>query len=131
MAEGLFRHEGGDYLEVFSAGTQPARVRLEAIGVLKEIGIDISGHRSKSVNEFAEQYFDYVVTVCDNARQSCPVFFDATKRIHWSIEDPALEEGPEDVRLAAFRKIRDEIHGRIIEFLKGFSHSGGHIQEGN
>src|SRR5512146_1820410 len=84
--EGLFRAEGGDDFEVFSAGTKPSSVRPEAIGVMKEIGIDISRHRSKSVDEFVGQPFDYVVTVCDNARDTCPAFPAGTERIHWSFE---------------------------------------------
>src|SRR6185369_17600255 len=88
MGEGLFRERGGDTYEVFSAGSKPSRVRPEAIAVMREIGIDISGHRSKSVDEFAGQSFDYVVTVCDNARDNCPLFPGGAKRIHWSLDDP-------------------------------------------
>jgi len=84
MGEGLFRDEGGGGYEVSSAGTKPSQVRPEAIAVMREIGIDISGNRSKSVDEFAGQAFDFVVTVCDSARDNCPVFPGATKRIHWS-----------------------------------------------
>src|SRR5215831_17532539 len=97
MAEGLLRHEGGDRFEVFSAGTKPSHVRLEAIAVLDEIGIDISGHRSKSVNEFIGQGFDYVITVCDHAKELCPIFPGKTKHLHWSLEDPADVKGPEEV----------------------------------
>jgi arsenate reductase len=82
MGEGLFRTEGGGEFDVFSAGTKPSSVRPEATAVMKEIGIDISGHRSKSVDEFIGQPFDYVVTVCDNARDTCPVFPAGTERIH-------------------------------------------------
>ena len=81
--------------EVASAGTKPSHVRPEAIAAMHEIGIDISGHRSKSVDEFAGQAFDYVITVCDNAKESCPVFPASTKRIHWSLEDPAAVQGTE------------------------------------
>src|SRR5690348_2653956 len=80
MAEGLLRHDAGDRFDVFSAGTRPTQVRPEAIAVMQELGIDISGHRSRSVDEFAGQDFDYVVTVCDNARASCPVFPAGTKQ---------------------------------------------------
>jgi arsenate reductase len=118
MGEGLFRHEGGNGWEVRSAGTHPSRVRPEAIAVMREIGIDISGHRSKSVDEFAGQNFDYVVTVCDNARDNCPVFPAAVKRIHWSFEDPAAVKGSEDLRLAEFRRIRDQISERVTEFFR-------------
>ena len=117
MAEGLFRHEGGDRYEVFSAGTRPSLVRPEAIAVLAELGIDISGHRSKSVDEFVGQPLDLVITVCDNAKESCPVFPGRTARLHWPFEDPAHVEGTEDKRKAAFRKVRDQIRQRIQTFL--------------
>jgi arsenate reductase len=113
MAEGLLRHHAGDRFEVFSAGTKPTQVRPEAIAVMQELGIDISGHRSKSVGDFAGQGFDYVVTVCDNAKASCPVFSGTTKRIHWSFDDPAAVEGSQEQRLAAFRRVRDELRGRL------------------
>jgi arsenate reductase len=118
MGEGLFRAEGGERFEVFSAGTKPGYVRPEAIAVMKELGIDISNHRSKSVDEFSGQAFDYVVTVCDNARDNCPVFPARTERIHWSLEDPAAVEGSETERLSAFRRIRDQIHARVKSFLQ-------------
>jgi arsenate reductase len=117
MAEGLLRHEAGDRFEVFSAGTRPSHVRPEAIAVMAEIGLDISGHRSKSVDEFAGQDLDFVITVCDNAKETCPVFPAAVKRLHWPFEDPAAVEGSEELRKAAFRRIRDRIHGRIMVFL--------------
>src|SRR5579862_5316314 len=107
MAEGLLRHDGGPSFEVESAGTKPSFVRPEAIAVMREIGIDISGHRSKSVDEFAGQAFDFVITVCDNARESCPIFPAATQRIHWSLDDPAAVQGAEEERLPAFRHVRD------------------------
>ena len=116
MAEGLLRHDGGPEYEVFSAGTHPSHVRPEAIQVMREAGIDISGHRSKSVEEFANQHFDYVITVCDNAKESCPVFPATTKRIHWSLEDPAAVQGSEDQRLAEFRRIRDQIRTHLRQF---------------
>ncbi len=118
MAEGLFRAEGGGGFEIFSAGTKPGSVRPEAIAVMREIGIDLSGHRSKSVDEFSGQSFDYVVTVCDNARDACPVFPAGTQRIHWSFEDPAAVQGGELERLAAFRRIRDGIHERVSAFYR-------------
>jgi arsenate reductase len=119
MAEGLLRHEGGDRFEVFSAGTKPSRVRPEAIEAMAEIGIDISKHRSKSVDEFVGQDLDYVITVCNNAKETCPVFPGATRRLHWPFDDPAAVEGSDAVRRAAFRRIRDQIHGRIMVFLGG------------
>ncbi len=118
MGEGLFREQGGTGYEVFSAGTRPSQVRPEAIEVMREIGIDISGHRSKSVEEFAGQSFDFVVTVCDSARDNCPVFPGGTERIHWSLEDPAAVQGTEEVRLAAFRQIRDQLRERVKAFVR-------------
>jgi arsenate reductase len=125
MAEGLLRHDGGPAFEVSSAGTKPSHVRPEAIEAMKEIGIDISGHRSKSVDEFAGQEFDYVVTVCDNAKESCPVFPGRTERIHWSFEDPAAVEGDWETRLAAFRRIRDEIREQFRELPRIARDAGG------
>jgi arsenate reductase len=113
MAEGLLRHDAGDRFDVFSAGTRPTQVRPEAITVMQEMGIDISGHRSKSVDEFAGHDFDYVVTVCDNAKASCPTFPGHTSQIHWSFDDPAAVEGPQEQRLAAFRHVRDELRDRL------------------
>jgi arsenate reductase len=117
MGESLFRQAASDRYEVFSAGTKPGLVRPEAITVMREIGIDISGHRSKSVEEFAGQELDLVITVCDNAKESCPVFPGSTQRLHWPFEDPAAVAGSEEQRLAAFRSIRDQIQGRIQLFL--------------
>src|SRR5688572_31743613 len=96
MAEGLLRHDAGDRFEVRSAGTAPTRVRPEAVEVMKEVGIDISRHRSKSVDEFAEQEFDYVLTVCDHARETCPIFPGHTNRLHQSFKDPAIVERSEE-----------------------------------
>lgn len=109
MAEGIIRHLFGDRFEVFSAGTHPSLVRHEAIKAMAEIGIDISGHRSKSVEEFAGREIDYVLTVCDNARENCPYFPARTNVIHHSFDDPASVEGDEETRLSAFRKVRDQI----------------------
>jgi arsenate reductase len=120
MAEGLLRKAVGDHFEIFSAGTRPSSVRPEAIAVMAEIGIDISGQRSKSVDEFIGRPFRYVITVCDNARESCPVFPAQTERLHWSIEDPAAVEGTPAERAAAFRRIRDQMARRIGEFAAGF-----------
>ncbi len=117
MAEGLVRHDAGDRFEVFSAGTRPSQVRPEAIAVMRELGIDISGHRSKSVDEFAGQSFDYVLTVCDNARESCPFFPVKTAVLHRSFEDPAAFQGSEEERLAGFRRVRDEMR----RYLRGLT----------
>jgi len=117
MAEGLLRDLAGDRFEVASAGVAPAQVRPEAITAMRELGIDISQQRSKSVDEFANQNFDYVITVCDNANEQCPVFPANTKRIHWSFTDPAAARGDEESRLQVFRKIRDEILAQLRLFV--------------
>jgi arsenate reductase len=119
MAEGLLRHDAGNVYEVFSAGINPTHVRPEAITVMREVGIDISGHRSKSVEEFAGQDFDYVITVCDNAKESCPVFPAKTKLVHWSIADPAAVQGSQGEALTTFRRVRDELRARLQAFAKG------------
>jgi arsenate reductase len=116
MAEGLLRHDAGDRLDVESAGTRPGSVRPEAIAVMQELGIDISQQRSKHVDEFAGQPFDYVITVCDNARESCPAFFGAAKKLHHSFDDPAAVNAPETDRLALFRRVRDELR-RYLQSL--------------
>ncbi len=118
MAEGLLRHDAGDRFAVESAGTKPSSVRKEAIEALRELGIDISGHRSKHVQEFDGQKFDYVITVCDNARESCPVFFGAAERLHHSFEDPAASAGSEEERMRAFRHVRDELREYLREFTR-------------
>lgn len=116
MGEGLFRSEVGDRFDVFSAGTRATFVRPEAVAVMAELGIDMSTHRSKTIDEFLGQEFAYVVTVCDNANESCPVFPAATRRIHWGLEDPAAVTGSEEERRAAFRRIRDELLVLVREF---------------
>ena len=115
MAEGILRQINGENYDVESAGLEPSHVRPEAIQAMREIGIDISGHRSKSVDEFTGQQFDYVITVCDNANESCPLYPAETERIHWSFSDPAAVTGSDDARLEAFRKVRDEILERLRE----------------
>jgi arsenate reductase len=117
MAEGLLRHDARERFEVESAGTKPGRVRPEAIAVMHEVGIDISGHRSKSVEEFAGRSFDYVLTVCDNAKEGCPIFAGHTNRLHQNFEDPAAALGSEEERTAVFRRVRDQIRN----YLKGFT----------
>jgi arsenate reductase (thioredoxin) len=121
MAEGLLRHDAGDRFEVESAGTKPSSVRPEAIAVMRELEVDISGHRSKSVEEFNGQHFDYVITVCDSARESCPVFFGSADRQHHSFDDPAALNGSEAERLAMFRRVRDELRA----YLNDFAHKEG------
>jgi len=118
MAEGILRNLGKGRIEAYSAGTHPSQVNPLAIEVMKEIGMDISSHRSKSVDEFTGQHFDVVITVCDKARESCPIFPAKTHRLHWSIEDPASVQGPEAERLDAFRRARDELRGRLEAFVQ-------------
>lgn len=117
MAEGLLRHDAGDRFEVESAGVKPSQVRPEAIAVMGEVGIDISCHRSKSVTEFEGQQFDYLITVCDNARETCPVFLGAAKQIHHSFEDPPPSSaGSDEERMTVFRRVRDELRNWLRDF---------------
>ncbi len=118
MAEGLFRQALGDRFEVYSAGPHPTAVRPEAIEVMREMDIDISGHRSKSVDEFIGLEFRYVITVCDNAKQSCPSFPGRAECLHWSFPDPAVAQGGENERREAFRRVRDQIAERIRAFAQ-------------
>lgn len=117
MAEGLLRHDAGGRFEVESAGTKPGQVRLEAIAVMRELGIDISGHRSKSVTEYDGQKFDFVITVCDSARETCPVFFGTAHKLHHSFEDPPPPSvGSDEERLTVFRRVRDELRRYLADF---------------
>jgi arsenate reductase (thioredoxin) len=118
MAEGLLRHLAGDRFDVDSAGVRPAGLNPTAVAAMQEIGIDISGHRSKSVDEFAGQPFEWVITVCDSAREACPVFPGAVSQLHWSFADPASATGSLEERMVVFRRVRDEIAGRLREFLE-------------
>ncbi len=117
MAEGWLRHLAGDHFEVFSAGTYAAGVNPTAIKVMGEMGIDISRHRSKRANELLSETFEYVITVCDNAREHCPIFPGTLQQLHWSVEDPARAQGSEEERLAFFRRLRDEIGQRVRGFV--------------
>ena len=116
MAEALLRHHGGDRFEVHSAGTHPRGLNPLTMRVLEEAGIDTSGARSKSVDEYLGQTFDYVVTVCDEARQVCPVFPGVHESLHWGYDDPAEAEGTEEERLAVFKKIFIQIGERVRQF---------------
>jgi arsenate reductase len=116
MAEGLLRQDAGARFQVFSAGTSPSQVRPEAIAVMREIGIDISGQRSKSVDELLGQPFDYVLTVCDNANENCPIFPGKTATIHRNFEDPAGIQGTDEERLAVFRRVRDQLRTYLKDF---------------
>jgi arsenate reductase len=117
MAEGIMNALYGDKFQAFSAGTNPSKVNPLAIEVLKEIGIDISHHRSKSIDEFKGETFDYVVTVCDNAKENCPYFPGGKKYVHRGFMDPASVEGTYEEKLSVFRKVRDEILNWIKEFF--------------
>jgi arsenate reductase (thioredoxin) len=121
MAEGLLRHDAGERFDVVSAGTKASFVRPEAIAVMRELGIDIAGHRSKNVDEFEGHRFDYVITVCDNAREPCPVFFGRAQKLHRDFEDPAAFTGSEEQRLALFRRVRDELRAYLRNFSKRFA----------
>ena len=120
MAEGLLRHLAGDRFEVMSAGTEATSVRPEATRAMAELGVDISGQSSKALERYLGETFDYVVTVCDDANETCPIFPGAKTRLHWSFRDPSRAEGSEEERLGVFRTVRDEIQDRIQkEFLDG------------
>ena len=117
MAEGLLRASAGDRYEVFSAGTEATAVRPEAIDVMREIGIDLAGHTSKTLEPFIGDKFHWLITVCDQARDACPTIPGARRQAHWSLHDPSAVEGDASARLAAFRAARDELRDRIHTFL--------------
>ena len=117
MAEGYFRNMVGDRLEVFSAGLAPSVVNPTAISVMKEDGVDISNQTSKNVDQFVGQQFDYIITVCDNAKEHCPNFPGKAERIHWSFEDPAEATGTDEEVFNVFRKVRNQIKEKIDEFI--------------
>jgi arsenate reductase len=117
MAEGFLRHMAGDRFEAASAGTEATRVHPLALRAMQEVGIDISGHRSKTVDALPGEPWDYVITVCDAANERCPLFPGRTTRLHWSFEDPSQATGSEDHRVAAFRRARDQIRARVADWL--------------
>ena len=117
MAEGFLRHHAGDRFEVESAGTEETRVNPLAVRVMGEVGVDLSSHRSKTLDQFLDRSWDQVITVCDHANERCPVFPRSAARLHWSFEDPSRATGTEEERLAVFRRIRDQIGGRIMDWL--------------
>jgi arsenate reductase (thioredoxin) len=120
MAEGLLRDLAGDQFEPFSAGTEATHVRPLAIRAMEEIGVDISGQESKTLDRYLDQPFDYVITVCDDANEACPFFPGAQSRLHWSFEDPSRAEGSDEERLEVFRRVRDEIKDRVqAELVNG------------
>jgi arsenate reductase len=117
MAEGFLRSLAGDRFEVASAGTETTRVHPLAIRAMADVGIDISRHTSKVVDEFVKQPWDYVITVCDAANEGCPVFPQKASRLHWSFEDPSRATGSDDQRLEVFRRVRDQINRRITDWI--------------
>jgi arsenate reductase len=119
MAEGWLRALAGDRFEVASAGTEATRVHPLAIRVMQEVGVDLAGHTSKTLDPYVGQPWDYVITVCDQANERCPLFPARTTRIHWSFDDPSRASGTENERLAVFRRVRDEIAARLRAWLAG------------
>jgi arsenate reductase len=117
MAEALVNHDLGGEYEAFAAGTEPSSVNSPAIAVMKELGIDISHKRSKGLDEFAGQKFDYVIALCSQADEACPVFFGGTKEIHLGFSDPAVAEGSGEEKIVVFRKVRDPIRDQVVGFL--------------
>jgi arsenate reductase len=124
MAEGILRYYGGSGVEVFSAGNQPSQVRAEAVQVMAEMGIDISQQYSKHLDEFTGQSFDYIITVCDQANEICPIFPGDPKRIHWSFPDPSAVEDPQE-RYQTYRQIAQELTRRINFLLTAARHTSG------
>lgn len=119
MAEGLVNHYLGDRFQAYSAGTEATRVNLLAIRVMARLGINISGHRSKTMDEFAGEQFDYVITLCGDANEKCPLFFGGVKRIHMGFSDPSKATGSDEDILAEFRRVRDEIKDWVINYFGG------------
>jgi arsenate reductase len=118
MAEGMARAWGGDRFEVFSAGTEATRVRPEAIRAMAEIGIDIGRQTSKTVERFLGEPMDWLVTVCDQAKEACPTLPGVRRTTHWSVDDPSAVDGDEPARMAAFRHARDDLQARVRAFLE-------------
>jgi arsenate reductase len=118
MAEAFLRARAGERFEAASAGTEATRVHPLAIQAMREVGIDLAGHTSKSLVGFVEQSWDYVITVCDTANERCPVFPGRTTRIHWSFSDPSQATGTDQERLQTFRRVRDQIHARLLQWLE-------------
>jgi arsenate reductase len=117
IAEGLLRHLGGDAFDVYSAGTEPGALHPLALDAMAEEGIDISGQRAKPVDDFVQQPFDYVITLCDQADETCPFFPNAAARLHWSFPDPSTAGGTHEERLAVFRRVRDGVRARVEELI--------------
>jgi arsenate reductase (thioredoxin) len=117
MAEGWLRHLAGDQFDVVSAGTHPVGLNPYAVMVMEEVGVDISHHVSERVDPYLEQPFDHIITVCDRAQETCPIFLHASSMKHWNFEDPARAKGTYEQQITVFRKIRDEIAERIRPFV--------------
>ena len=123
IAEALLRRDGGDRFEPFSAGMEATGVRPQTIRVLDELGMDWSAARSKTIAEFLDQPFDYVITVCDDARDACPVFPGATRTLHWNLVDPSVATGTEQERLSAFRQTVRDVEARLTPFIDAAMHA--------
>jgi arsenate reductase len=119
MAEGLINHDLGQRYQAFSAGTEATAVNPRAIKVMQELGIDISGQRSKTLDEFTEERFDYVITLCGDAHERCPLFWHGIERLHIGFHDPTKANGSEEEILAEFRRVRDEIRAQLVEYVGG------------
>jgi arsenate reductase (thioredoxin) len=119
MAEGLLRALGGEQFESFSAGTEETHIRPLAIRAMAELGIDITGQRSKTLHEYLDQPFDYVITVCDQAAETCPMFPGPARRVHWSLPDPSKATGDEEAQLDMYRRVRDDLADRIRGLING------------
>jgi len=124
MAEGFLNRLGAGRFEARSAGTEPGKLHPLAVEVMAEEGIDVSGQRPKAVDDFVQQRFEYVVTVCDDARESCPFFPNARNRVHWSFPDPSLATGTREERLSVFRRVRDAIRARVEQFAAAIPSEG-------
>jgi len=124
MAEGFLRYLGKEDFEAYSAGTRPTRLNPLAVRAMKEKGIDIAGQHSQSADEFVGEPFDYIITVCDHARETCPVFPGTAEKLHWSLKDPAEAEGSDEERMPVFREIRDQIEKRIRGFITEQKNAG-------
>jgi len=124
VAEGYLRHTASDRYEARSAGIEPRGLNPLAVEAMAEIGIDISRQQSKDVSIFLDEYIPYLITVCDNAREKCPIFPRTYKFLHWGLDDPAEAKGTHDERLAVFRRVRDEVIGKIDEELLGSEAEG-------
>ena len=122
MAEGIVNHDLGDRFQAYSAGTEATRVNPLAIRVLAELGIDITGHRSKTLDEFAGETFDYVITLCGSANEQCPLFFGGVRRLHIGFDDPSHLTGSDEEVLPEFRRVRDEIRRKLTDYLTGADH---------